>query len=99
MITNRPVSIGDELTDNCCDISDIFEDKCKNFKKWNAGDGFKCLCEKCVYQRENPSIVAVDVEIENTHTRAIELNGRGQTLSSDHRKAIIKILEEQPLIG
>lgn len=107
IITNRPVSIGEELTIPYCDLRISFADRCKIFKNWNNGDGFDCLCERCSYSRQNSANVAIDIEIERAYLEALILCGQGcpmgyaaeKALPINRRNFIINRLEKVPLIG
>lgn len=107
IITNRPVATGEELTIPYCDITKSFADRSKTFKNWNNGDGFDCLCERCLYSRQNPAIVAIDVEIEKAYSEATKLSHQGYSMGQaadkalpiSRRKVIISHLEKVPLIA
>jgi tetratricopeptide (TPR) repeat protein len=107
IITNRPVSTDEELTITYCDLRKPFVDRCEIFKNWNSGDGFTCLCKRCVYLRLNPAIVAIDVEIEKAYIEATNLCAQGysmgkaadKALSMKRRKILITQLEKLSIVG
>lgn len=107
IITNCPVSTDEELTIAYCDLRKSFVDRCEIFKNWNSGDGFMCLCKRCVYLRLNPAIVAIDVEIEKAYIEAAKLCSQGysmgkaadKALSMKRRKILITQLEKLSRVG
>jgi tetratricopeptide (TPR) repeat protein len=87
VFTTRDVKGGDELCIPYTCPDHTFEERSKVFANWNNGEGFVCLCNRCVAARGSPVLRKQETDVHEAFRNASQL-----TCTMDMREASDAVL-------
>jgi hypothetical protein len=107
ILTSKHVSANTELTITYTDVQETFDHRRKMLTRWNSGEGFECLCERCQYCRSHPDYVELENHLQSLKKRIFNIPAdrvcyqieMDKIFPPKDRKAMQLKLEKYPLEG
>ncbi|KAJ4458326.1 putative Protein unc-45 B [Paratrimastix pyriformis] len=91
--TLRPVPARDELCLPYVDTVQLWKKRYRTLKNL----GFDCLCERCLFSRAHPEVVALEERMKKLHESAMELSTQGMNFAEAAPRHLISTARHLPV--